>query len=65
MIGADGAEEVIEIALDDEARKNLEVSVGEVKGLLEACKQIDEASPRPAPDDRLLGGEGAHDCRPS
>ena len=41
VIGADGAEEVIEIALDDEARKNLEVSVGEVKGLLEACKQID------------------------
>jgi malate dehydrogenase len=41
VIGADGAEEVIEIALNDEAKKNLEVSVGEVRGLLDACKQID------------------------
>jgi malate dehydrogenase len=41
VIGAGGAEEVIEIALDEEARQNLQVSVGEVKGLLEACKQID------------------------
>ena len=29
------------IALDDEQKANLDVSVGEVKGLLEACKQID------------------------
>ncbi len=43
VIGAGGAEEIIEIALDDEAKQNLEVSVGEVKGLLEACKQIDES----------------------
>ena len=41
MIGAGGAEEVIEIALDEEAKGNLQVSVSEVKGLLEACKQID------------------------
>jgi malate dehydrogenase len=41
VIGAGGAEEVIEIALDEEAKQNLQVSVGEVKGLLEACKQID------------------------
>jgi malate dehydrogenase len=41
VIGAGGAEEIIEIALDDEAKQNLQVSVGEVKGLLEACKQID------------------------
>jgi malate dehydrogenase len=43
VIGAGGAEEVIEIALDDEAKQNLQVSVGEVKGLLEACKQIDSS----------------------
>jgi malate dehydrogenase len=41
VIGAGGAEEVIEIALDDEQKQNLSVSVGEVKGLLEACKQIE------------------------
>ncbi|CAA9503614.1 MAG: Malate dehydrogenase [uncultured Sphingomonas sp.] len=41
VIGAGGAEEIIEIALDDEAKQNLQVSVGEVKGLLEACKQIE------------------------
>jgi malate dehydrogenase len=41
VIGAGGAEEIIEIALDDEARKNLEVSVEAVKELLVACKQID------------------------
>ena len=35
MIGAGGAEEVIEIDLDDEAKQNLAVSVGEVKGLLD------------------------------
>lgn len=41
VIGAGGAEEVIEIELDDEQKQNLAVSVGEVKGLLEACKQIE------------------------
>jgi malate dehydrogenase len=41
VIGAGGAEEVIEIALDDEAKVNLAVSVNEVKGLLTACKAIE------------------------
>ena len=41
VIGADGAEEIIEIALDDEARQNFQVSVDAVKELLVACKGID------------------------
>jgi malate dehydrogenase len=41
VLGAGGVEEVIEIALDDEAKKNLEVSVEAVKELLVACKGID------------------------
>jgi len=41
VIGANGAEEIIEIALDDEAKQNLQVSVDAVKELLVACKQID------------------------
>jgi malate dehydrogenase len=41
VIGAGGAEEIIEIALDDEARQNLQVSVDAVKELLIACKEID------------------------
>src|SRR6187200_1359113 len=41
VIGANGVEEVIEIALDDEAKKNLDVSVEAVKELLVACKAID------------------------
>jgi len=41
VIGAGGAEEVIEIDLDDEAKQNLKVSVDAVKELLVACKQID------------------------
>jgi malate dehydrogenase len=41
VIGAGGAEEVIEIALDEEQKANLDVSVGEVKGLLAACKEIE------------------------
>ena len=32
---------IIEIALDDEAKGNFQVSVDAVKELLEACKQID------------------------
>jgi malate dehydrogenase len=43
VIGAGGAEEVIEIALDDEAKKNLQVSVDAVKELVEACKSMDES----------------------
>ena len=41
IIGAGGVEQVIEIALDDEAKANLEVSVDAVKELLVACKAID------------------------
>jgi malate dehydrogenase len=43
VIGAGGAEEIIEIALDDEAKQNLQVSVDAVKELLVACNQIDES----------------------
>jgi malate dehydrogenase len=41
MIGAGGAEKVIEIELDAEAKGNLQVSVDAVKELLVACKGID------------------------
>jgi malate dehydrogenase len=41
MLGANGVEEVIEIALDNEAKKNFQVSVDAVKELLVACKGID------------------------
>ena len=41
MIGAGGAEKIIEIALDDEAKANFDVSVDAVKELLVACKAID------------------------
>ena len=41
VIGANGAEEVIEIDLDDEAKTNFQVSVDAVKELLDACKGID------------------------
>ena len=41
VIGKDGIEEVIEIALGDEEKSNLQVSVDAVKELLEACKGID------------------------
>jgi len=41
IIGKDGVEQVVEIALDDEAKANLKVSVDAVKELLEACKGID------------------------
>jgi malate dehydrogenase len=42
MIGAAGAEKIIEIELDDEAKQGLQVSVDAVKELLVACKGIDE-----------------------
>ena len=38
VIGAGGVEKVVEIALDDEAKGNLTVSVDAVKELLVACK---------------------------
>ena len=41
LIGANGAEEVVEIALDDEAKSNFQVSVDAVKELLDACKTLD------------------------
>ena len=43
VLGAGGVEEVIEIALDDEAKANLQTSVDAVKELLVACKGIDPA----------------------
>ena len=41
IIGAGGVEQIVEIALDDEAKGNLQVSVDAVKELLVACKAID------------------------
>ncbi|MXO71434.1 malate dehydrogenase [Alteraurantiacibacter buctensis] len=41
VIGAGGAEEVVEIALDAEAKANFQVSVDAVKELLVACRAID------------------------
>ncbi|MBN8820366.1 MAG: malate dehydrogenase [Sphingomonas sp.] len=41
VIGAGGIEEVVEIALDDEAKANFQVSVDAVKELLVACKAIE------------------------
>jgi len=41
IIGKDGVEQIIEIALNEEAKANLAVSVDAVKELLEACKGID------------------------
>ncbi|MFM7029152.1 MAG: malate dehydrogenase [Chakrabartia sp.] len=43
IIGAGGVEQVVEIALDAEAKANLQVSVDAVKELLDACKAIDPA----------------------
>jgi len=43
VIGAGGAEEVIEISLSDEEKANLQVSVDAVKELLEACKALDSS----------------------
>src|SRR5881394_4583601 len=41
VLGAGGVERIVEIALDDEAKANFQVSVDAVKELLVACKQID------------------------
>ncbi|WP_442678925.1 malate dehydrogenase [Sphingomonas sp. ASY06-1R] len=43
VIGAGGVEEIVEIALNDEAKGNLQVSVDAVKELLVACQGIDES----------------------
>jgi malate dehydrogenase len=41
VIGAGGVERIVEIALDDTARANFDLSVDAVKELLVACKGID------------------------
>ena len=41
VIGAGGAEKIVEIALNEEAKANFKVSVDAVKELLEACRAID------------------------
>jgi malate dehydrogenase len=41
VIGAGGVEQIVEIALDDEAKANMQVSVDAVKELLVACRAID------------------------
>lgn len=41
VIGEGGVERVVEITLDDEAKKGFQVSVDAVKELLVACKEID------------------------
>jgi malate dehydrogenase len=41
VIGAGGVERIVEIALDETAQQNFDVSVDAVKELLVACKQID------------------------
>jgi malate dehydrogenase len=41
VIGAGGAEEVIEIALNDDEKANLKTSTDAVEELLVACKEID------------------------
>jgi len=41
VIGAGGVEQIVEIALDDEAKGNMKVSVDAVKELLVACRGID------------------------
>jgi len=43
IIGAGGVEEIVEIALDAEAKTNFQVSVDAVKELIDACKGIDES----------------------
>jgi malate dehydrogenase len=43
VLGAGGVERIVEIELDDAARKNFDVSVDAVKELLVACKQIDNS----------------------
>jgi malate dehydrogenase len=41
IIGAGGVEKIVEIALNDEAKANFQVSVDAVKELLAACRAID------------------------
>jgi malate dehydrogenase len=41
VLGAGGVERIVEIELNESARKNFDISVEAVKELLVACKQID------------------------
>ena len=43
VIGADGVERIVEIALDDEARANFQVSVDAVRELVAACRNLEPA----------------------
>lgn len=43
VIGASGVERIVEIELDDEARKGFQVSVDAVEELLAACKTLDNS----------------------
>ena len=43
VIGAGGVERIVEIALDEEARKGFQVSVDAVEELLEACEGLDSS----------------------
>jgi malate dehydrogenase len=43
VLGAGGVERIVEIELNQEAKKNFDVSVDAVKELLEACRQIDNS----------------------
>jgi len=43
IIGAGGAEKIVEVELNEEAKANFEVSVAAVKELLDACRAIDES----------------------
>ncbi len=41
VIGAGGVERIVEIALDETAKANFQVSVAAVKELIVACRNID------------------------
>ncbi len=43
VIGANGVERIVEIELNDEAKKGFQVSVDAVEELLEACKGLDSS----------------------
>ena len=43
VLGASGVERVVEVKLGEKARANFEVSVGEVRGLVTACRGIDSS----------------------
>ena len=45
VIGAGGVERIVEIELDDDEKAMFEKSVEAVKGLVDACKTINPASP--------------------